>query len=203
MPRLRQIDESEQTAGSRDVIAFSQANGAPDARIAAIYARTPLGVDFLGFWSRLMGPGALDVRLKELVRIQVSVSGECGYCSVIRSAAGREVGVNEALVAELVDFARSNVFTPRERAALHFATLYARAPEELLDDAEWDGIAAHFSDEELIELGLVLSLVTGGGTFAKALQVVGWDEVCDLRPEMQRALQRKAERDRVAVLAHG
>ena len=198
MSRLRGVTEAETTPDSRALIAHAEANGAPDSRIVSIYARTPLGVEFFRFWNKLMAPGALSVRLKELVRIFVSVSGECGYCSVVRSAAAQLDGVDEGLVVEMVDFERSELLTAQEKAALRYAAIYRAQPERAADDEVWGDLAAHFDDEQLIELNLLLTLLRGGAPFVKALRLVSWNEVCELKPELQAALQRKSQRDRAA-----
>ena len=44
--------------------------------------------------------------------------------------------------------------------------------------------ARHFSDEEIIELGLFCAEVDGVGKFVKSLNVLSWEEACELNPEL-------------------
>ena len=54
-------------------------------------------------------------------------------------------------------------------------------------------LAKHFSDEEIIELGLFCAEVDGVGKFVKSLNVLSWEEACELNPKL------KAEAAQVAA----
>jgi len=56
-------------------------------------------------WSnvkQVMGPGALDPLLKEMVYIAVSVTNGCEYCTYSHTAAARKKGMSEAMFMELM-----------------------------------------------------------------------------------------------------
>jgi hypothetical protein len=42
----------------------------------------------------------------------------------------------------------------------------------------------HFSDEEIIELGLFCAEVDGVGKFVKSLNVLSWEKACELNPKL-------------------
>ena len=44
--------------------------------------------------------------------------------------------------------------------------------------------ARHFSDEEIIELGLFCAEVDGVGKFVKSLNVLSWEEACEINPKL-------------------
>jgi AhpD family alkylhydroperoxidase len=195
MPRLRFIDDSELTAPARALIENAKVAGAPDHRVISIYARTPMGVAFFEFWNRLMGEStALSLRLKELVRLRISVGKECGYCTSVRSNAAKAEGVDEALIAEMLDYEFSDRFTEQERLALWFADVYREDSTIIDDDEVWAKLKARFTDEQIIELGIFVGLNVGGSGFAKALKIVTWEEACELTPELQTVLKRKHDR---------
>jgi AhpD family alkylhydroperoxidase len=50
----------------------------------------------------IMGPGALDPLVKEIVYIAVSAASGCGYCLHTHAAAARSQGMTEAMFAELM-----------------------------------------------------------------------------------------------------
>ena len=77
--------------------------------------------------------------------------------------------MTEAMVAALADFERGE-FTPREKIALHFATLMAR-DHHRLDDGFFRELRAHFTDPEIIELGLVTGQFIGFGRLVAALDL--------------------------------
>jgi len=77
--------------------------------------------------------------------------------------------MTEAMVAALVDFERGE-FTPREKIALRFATLMAQ-DHQRLDDAFFRELRGHFTDPEIIELGLVTGQFIGFGRLIAALDL--------------------------------
>ena len=58
----------------------------------------------------------------------------------------------------------------RARAALGYASALAWAPGEV-DDALWSRVRAHFSDEQILELGYFVGLTFGQQRWIKALQL--------------------------------
>jgi AhpD family alkylhydroperoxidase len=50
----------------------------------------------------IMAPGALDVRVKEMIYLAVSVTNGCGYCIASHGAAARNAGMDEAMFGELM-----------------------------------------------------------------------------------------------------
>jgi len=50
----------------------------------------------------VMGPGALDPLVKELIYVAVSVTNNCAYCINSHTAAARRKGLSEAGLAELL-----------------------------------------------------------------------------------------------------
>ena len=72
-------------------------------------------------------------------------------------------------MAALADFERGQ-FTARETVALRFATLMAQEHHKL-DDAFFGELRAHFTDTEIIELGLVTGQFIGFGRLIAALDL--------------------------------
>ena len=54
-------------------------------------------------------------------------------------------------------------------------------------DQVYADLAKHFSDEEIIELGLFCAEVDGVGKFVKSLNVLSWEEACALNPNLNAA----------------
>ena len=50
----------------------------------------------------IMAPGALDARTKEMIAVAVSVTNGCEYCVRSHTAAARKLGMNEAMLGELM-----------------------------------------------------------------------------------------------------
>jgi AhpD family alkylhydroperoxidase len=185
MPRLRYIDENEKTAHTRELIESAKRTGAPDPRVVSLMTRSPLGTAWVEYWNKLLYQGTLPHKLKEMCRIKISVAHQCGYCSKVRSNVAKAEGLTEDLIGELSSYGDSTHFSAREKAALRYADLFKAGEHAIDKDEVYADLAKHFSDEEIIELGLFCAQVDGVGKFVKSLNVVSWEEACALDPKLR------------------
>ena len=80
--------------------------------------------------------------------------------------------------SELLDFERSDRYDERQKAALLYTSAIVWNPEGA-DDAVWKGLRAHFSEEQIVELGYFVALTYGQQRWIKTLGI-GHGEVLDL-----------------------
>jgi AhpD family alkylhydroperoxidase len=192
MPRLRYIEENEKTPQTRELIESAKRTGAPDPRVVSVMTRSKLGIAWVEYWNKLLYHGILPHKLKEMCRIKISVAHQCGYCSTVRSNVAKAEGLTEDMINDLFDYAGSKHFTPREKAALHYAGLFKQGEHAIDKDEVYTDLAKHFSDEEIIELGLFCAETDGVGKFVKSLNVLSWEEACELNPRLTAASPRVA-----------
>ncbi len=186
MPRIRYIKEDEQSDEAKELIAQSESRGAPDPRVVSIMVRnSKVGVAWVKYWNSLLYDGLLPHTLKELCRIKISVAHRCGYCSTVRSKVAQSEGLAEDKVAELHNFETSENFTDREKAAIRYATLFKTGDDGVDSDQVYDDLRVHFSEEEIIELGLFCAETDGAGKFVRSLQVLSWEEACDINTNLR------------------
>ena len=88
----------------------------------------------------------------------------------VRYAGARQAGLTEVKIAALDDLA-SELFTPRERAALTFAELMA-TDHLKIDDSVFAELRRHFSEAEIVELGVATAVFIGFGRFNAVLGIV-------------------------------
>ena len=135
--------------------------------------------------------GVLDHRVKELARVFIAKSLECGYCAGQRSHLGAEQGLTERAYDEVIDFRQSQLLTDREKAALRWAEAIAW-DAGLADDDLWKELHSHFSEPELVELGYFIGLTMGQQRFLKTLGLrhgeLGRDNLAGLAPDVAAAL---------------
>ncbi len=155
--------------------------------------RSKLGIAWVEYWNKLLYQGTLPHKLKEMCRIKISVAHQCGYCSTVRSNVAKAEGLNEDMIDDLFDYAGSKRFTEREKAALRYAGLFKQGEHAIDKDGVYSDLAEHFSDEEIIELGLFCAEVDGVGKFVKSLNVLSWEDACEINPKL------KADTTRVAA----
>ncbi len=194
MPRLRYIEEAEKTPQTRAMIESAEKTGAPDPRVVSIMTRSKVGTAWVECWNKVLYEGMLPHKLKEMCRIKISVAHQCGYCSTVRSNVAKAEGLTEAMINDLFDYEASKLFTPREKAALHYADLFKQGEHAIDKDEVYQDLSQHFSDEEIIELGMLCAQTDGVGKFVKSLNVLSWEEACELDPRLtQGATQQAAE----------
>lgn len=148
------------------------------------YAHRPeLAKALLQFMGVLRAPGLLPDRLVELVRLRVAFHNQCRSCMAIRYDVAVQDGVDESLVCQLEQPAEAPDLTDAERAAIRFADLFA-TNHLAIDDAEIDRLRAHFSEAEIVELGLNVSIFVGLGRLSA---------VCDMTDELPQRFKERGE----------
>jgi AhpD family alkylhydroperoxidase len=183
-PRIRPLTDDEATGTQRLLIQSAEHNGAPDPLCARIYVRSEAGRNWLRHWNELLNGGVLPVPLKELCRVLISMKHGCGYCSTVRSRIASEAGLTEEKLMATVDFETSPLFDARERAALRFASRFKEGDDAIDSDAVYADLKAHFTEEEIIELGLLCAETDGVGKFARSLRMRTWEEACAIQPRL-------------------
>lgn len=113
------------------------------------------------------GAGLLEPRLKELVRLRIATLNGCVLCKTVRMAP--EV-VAEDEAASGVDDADNAGFSPRERAAIHFAEKMA-VDHHNIGDADVAAMRRHFTDAEFLELAMMAGQYIGFGRVLAMLQL--------------------------------
>lgn len=183
MPRIRYIEEDEKTDEAKALIAQAEERGAPDPRVVSIMVRNPkAGVAWVKYWNSLLYDGILPHTLKELCRIQMSMETRCGYCSTVRSKVAQAEGLEEQKVAQLINYQTSDVFSDRERAAIHYATMFKTGDDGVDSEEVYDELRKHFSEEEIIELGLFCAETDGAGKLVRSWKVLSWQDACEINP---------------------
>lgn len=181
MPRISYVEDRETSEEAARLIASAERTGAPDPRVVRIMSRHPAaGLGWVKYWNALLYDGLLPHVLKEMCRVYISMLHECGYCATVRSKTAREEGLTDEKAAALPRFETSPLFDPRERAALRYAARFKR--DDLEGDEAYDDLKAHFSEEEILELGQLCAQTDGVGKLVKSFGIVSWSEACEIDP---------------------
>jgi AhpD family alkylhydroperoxidase len=114
--------------------------------------------------------GTLSPRLIELIRLRIAFHNQCRSCMAIRYANAVEAGVDEDLVCSLEKPQEAHDLTEAERAALRFADLFA-TNHLAIDEAVYDDLRRHFTEGELVEIGLNCALDLGMGRLVATWRV--------------------------------
>jgi len=184
MPRLRFIEEQELNEERRALIASAERTGAPDPRVVRIMTRSRAGIAWVKCWNTVLYEGLLPHKLKEMCRIRISVAHRCGYCSTVRSHVAREEGLSEDMVGVLLNDLESPRLSAREKAALKYADLFKSGDEAIDSDTVYQDLRRHFSEEEIVELGMLCAQTVGVGRLVRSLNIISWEEACELNPAL-------------------
>jgi AhpD family alkylhydroperoxidase len=148
------------------------------------YAHRPeLAKALLQFMGVLRAPGLLSARLIELVRLRVAFHNQCRSCMAIRYDVAVQDGVTEELVCQLERPQEAAGLTDAERVAVRYADLFATS-HLAIDDALIEELRSHFTEPEIVELGLNVAIFVGLGRFSA---------VCDMIEELPERFQDRAE----------
>lgn len=105
----------------------------------------------------LIKAGPLESGLTHLVKMRASQINGCAYCLHMHSADARKEGESEARLYLLDAWHESNLYTPRERAALTWTETLTRVAETHAPDADYDLVKSQFSDQEMVHLTLLIT----------------------------------------------
>jgi AhpD family alkylhydroperoxidase len=135
----------------------------------------------MGFGGALKVNRQLPERLVELVRLRIAFFNQCRSCMAIRYSDAVADGVDEALVCSLERPQEAANLTPAEKAAIRYGELMA-TDHLAIDDALHAELRQHFSEAEIVELGMTAAFFVGFGRLAAS-----WKMVEELPDAFQRA----------------
>jgi AhpD family alkylhydroperoxidase len=165
--------------------------------VAGIIGRLPAVAEALGgLTAALRASGTLPPRLLELVRLRIAFFNQCRSCIAVRYQSAIDDGLDEHAVCSLERPAEAENLSDAERSALRFAELFA-INHLSIDDAVYDSLREHFSEDQLVELGLHCAVALGIGRLSAT-----WDVSDDL-PDTTGLSARLAPWNSASVVASG
>ncbi|HEX7388393.1 MAG TPA: carboxymuconolactone decarboxylase family protein [Castellaniella sp.] len=120
----------------------------------------PQGAKALGTVHQYLDNCGLPQLLIDLVYLRVSLINGCAYCIDLHTRDLMKGGMSiEKIVLVPVWEESDDLFDRRERAALAWAESLTRVSETHAPDADYDAVEAVFSDKELADLTLAISVM--------------------------------------------
>lgn len=130
------------------------------------YKANPAAIKALMGVEERIGKSALEKSLTELVRLRASQINGCAYCVDMHTTDARKGGETERRLATVVVWRETPFFTDRERAALEWTEALTLISQEHVPDAIWEAVRPHFSDEELVDLTLLVTAINAWNRIA-------------------------------------
>jgi AhpD family alkylhydroperoxidase len=102
---------------------------------------------------------AIEPRLRALVELRVSQINGCAYCVDEHSREARKAGEGQQRLDCLPVWRETPFFDDRERAALAWAESVTLVSETGVPDDVFEEVRQHFSEKDLVDLTLIVSLM--------------------------------------------
>jgi AhpD family alkylhydroperoxidase len=130
------------------------------------YKANPHAISALLALEDRIGKSSLEWPLAELVRLRASQINGCAFCVDMHTTDARKSGETDRRLAAVVVWRETPFFTDRERAALEWTEAVTRVSQDHVPDAVWEAVKPHFSDEEIVDLTLLVSAINSWNRFA-------------------------------------
>lgn len=136
------------------------------------FAHCPdLALGLMQFGGALKMKRTLPDRLVELVRLRVAFFNQCRSCMAIRYSDAVADGVTEDLVCSLEKPQEAENLSEAEKIAIRYGELMATDHLSIGDDIHAE-LRKHFSQAEIVELGMTVAFFVGFGRLAATWHMV-------------------------------
>ncbi len=126
----------------------------------------------------------LPRRLIELVRLRLSFHNQCRSCMAMRYQSALDDGMTEGMVCSLEKPMEAPDLTEREKVALEFTDIFA-LNHFAINEETYAKLQKHFTNAEIVELGMFVGFYFGTGRFASTL---------DMTDELPQAYKDKSKK---------
>jgi AhpD family alkylhydroperoxidase len=123
------------------------------------------------FLATAMQGRKLSRRLIELVRLRLAFHNQCRSCMAMRYQSALDDGLTEGMVCSLEKPMEAPDLSEREKVALAFTDTFA-INHFAIDEKTYTNLQQHFSNAEIVELGMFIGFYLGTGRFAATLDMV-------------------------------
>jgi len=155
-----------------------------DATFTEVFGSAPHMYDWYmnDFYKKVFYSGRIDRRLIELVRLRLANIHGCAHCNRSDRAGARAAGVPEEQIEGLDEY-ETGPFSEKERAALALADVMVLTnPNGHVTEDLYARCREHFSDGEMLELGMIMAVLCGMAKFIFAYDLVQKEDYCPFIP---------------------
>lgn len=101
----------------------------------------------------------LELSLLRFVQIRASQINGCAYCLDMHTQDARAEGESEQRIYLLSAWREAPFYSERERAALEWTEALTLVADNHIPDEVYERVRPHFSDEELVNLTLAVTVI--------------------------------------------
>jgi len=179
MSRIAKLDVDAWDDGLRAFVGSTSGN-ALELGPSKITAHVPeIAKGLAQFGGALRAHRSLPERLMELVRLRIAFHNQCRSCMAIRYESAVADGLEEGAVCSLERPQEAADLSASEKAAIDYGERLA-TNHLSIDEAVYDGLRVHFTEAQIVELGLWAGFCVGVGRL-----LATWDMTEDLPEAFQ------------------
>ncbi len=185
MSRIRKVPREEWDPELRAMTLADEATPLEQGLMRMMANAPRLARPVARFGGELFANRTLSRRLIELVRLRVAFHNQCRSCMAIRYRSAIDDGLDEGAVCSLERPEDAPDLSEAEKAAIRYADL-AATNHFAISDATFDDLRAHFSEAEIVELGIFVAFFIGFGRLGASWDMLeelpdGWRDKSETR----------------------
>lgn len=145
-----------------------------------VFASNPEMLEFVmnQFYAGIFFGGKVGQRYKQLVRLKLSLRHGCRTCNKQNVPGALAAGITQAQV-DAMDSFESGPFTDAEKAVIAYADEVALTNAEgRMTPALFRRLRAHFSEADMLELGVTMAIISGMAKLSFVLDLVEKEPYC-------------------------
>jgi AhpD family alkylhydroperoxidase len=135
-----------------------------------LYAVAQKPLEQLLALEKYLSDSDLEHSLLHLIKMRASQINGCAYCLHMHSADALKEGEDPKRLFLLDAWEESRMYTPRERAALAWTEALTRVSETHAPDEDFEALKPHFSEQEIADLTLAISIINTWNRLAIGLR---------------------------------
>jgi uncharacterized peroxidase-related enzyme len=162
---IRRIDPTE-----NEFLASLEARAKqPNAFFRVMAHRPEVMKSFVPFYGTVVGPGSVDRRIKVLAYLVSAIANQCPFCIAANMPSARKVGITDEEIRS-IESEQDGGFAPAEQAAIAYSRELTRSATA--SDARREALSAHFTDEQIVEITLVIAMSNFTNRFNNGLNIL-------------------------------
>lgn len=171
MPRVREVPSSELEPEVAEIYERFAASYGPFRNQVAVFAHVPAAVRHLmAMLMELRAAKTLPKRALEIAIITVSKLNECHYCVAHHKPFLAVEGISPSGIDRLLDYQDHPELDEVDRLVVEYSVAAWTEPNRIRD-ALFDRLRKHFSEAQIVELTLRITLCGFFNRFNDALQI--------------------------------
>ena len=134
------------------------------------------------FYKQIFYGGRVEIRIKELLRLRLSMTHGCAFCNKGNRLAANEAGVSNTQIAKIMN-TDADCFDSKDKAILNLADqIVLTNMNGNLDKKLYSELSKHFDDAQIFELGVTAGILTGMAKFLFVYDLVEKEDNCPIIP---------------------